>query len=555
MSAAQLGKTEIGLNFLGYLIHVAPGLCLFVMPTEDMARRTSRTRIDPMIAATPELAARVSEQRATGAGNNVLRKCFAHGELILTGANASSALRSTPVRYLICDEVDAWPHDVDGEGDPLSLAIARTATFRGKRKILMTSTPTQAGISRIERAFMEGDQRRLYVPCPHCGTYQKLEWGQVRWPEGDPSRAYLACQHCDGEIQERHKSAMLGALEWRATSPGDGRTASFHIPGLASPFVPWADIVRDYLAAKQSAERLTAWTNTSLGLPFDDSDTKPLEAARLQERAEECDPPWSEMLPDGVVVITAGVDVQNDRIEVETVGWGRNEESWSLDYSVLWGDPARPDVWADLDALLLRRFRHPRAVADLPVQAAAVDTGGHRTKEALEFCRSRAGRRVWPIKGRGGPGVPPWPKRPPKLRNGALAPIYIVGVDSLKSTLLARLSSEAKDGPGVAHFPADRDLDYFRGLCAERPVRKWYRGTPRIEWIVDKGVRNEPFDARVYASAALAGLTASGFKLTSAAERVEAAPVRVIAPGPVPVRIEAGQKPRPRVSRSKWLSA
>ena len=252
-------------------------------------------------------------------------------------------------------------------------------------------------------------------------------------------------------------------------------------------------------------------------------------------------------LPEGVVVITAGVDTQDDRLEVEFVGWGRGEESWSLDYRILHGDTTKPEVWDALDKLLLRRWRHVKAVPDLHVAATAIDSGGHRTGQVVAFSGARLNRRVWAIKGRGGPGVSPWPRRPPKPKRQGLAPIHIVGVDGVKSTLMARLRMGAPEGPGVAHFPDGRDHDWFVGLLAERAVRKWKAGVARIWWVADPNVRNEPLDCRVYACAALAGLTSAGLNLAEAARVVSEAAERKGEAEAEPV------KPVAAKIRSNWL--
>ena len=511
MAGAQLGKTEAGLNWLGYVIAHAPGMMLLVQPTIDMVRRNSRTRIDPLIEDTPALRGLVAPPKAREKGNTIAQKDFLGGSLIMTGANAPTGLRSTPARYLFLDEVDAFPADADGEGDPIDLAIRRTATFRGRRKIYLCSTPTLAGASRIEKAYLESDQRRFFVPCPQCGEFQPVTWDRIQWTAGEPDRAHFVCSACGGIAEERHKPLMLASGEWRATAEGDGRTAGFHLPGLYSPFETWGEMARDFLDVKNDPPRLQAWVNTRLGEPFEDRATTPVLADDLMARAEE----WGERLPAGVLAITAGVDTQDNRLEVELVGWGAQEESWSLGYEVLWGDPAKPEVWTQLDQVLSQRFSIAVGGQSLTIAATAIDSGGHRTAEVMRFAQTRAGRRVWAIKGRGGPGVPPWPKRPPKLKAGSPAPVFIVGVDTLKTALYARLRLDGP-GPGRLHFPGDRDLDWYRGLTAERPIRKFHKGVAKIEWITDNSARNEPLDCRVYATAALHGLYATGYRLDTA---------------------------------------
>ncbi|MFS8184216.1 phage terminase large subunit family protein [Pseudovibrio denitrificans] len=511
MAGAQVGKTEAGLNWIGYVIDHAPGMMLLVMPSLDMLKRNSRTRIDPLINDTPALKAKVAAPKTREKGNTIAMKSFVGGELVMTGANAPTGLRSTPVRYIFLDEVDGYPVDADGEGDPVELAIRRTATYAGKKKIYLCSTPTLSGVSRIEKAYAESDQRKFFVPCPHCGAMQVIAWARIKWPEGEPLKATLHCEHCGEPIEERHKLKMLAQGQWQATKDGDGRTAGFWLPGLYSPFETWGEMAAEFLTVKSDPPRLQTFVNTRLGEAYEDRDTAPIEAERLLSRCE----PFGEILPDEVALITAGVDTQDDRLELEIVGWGKGEESWSLDYQVLWGDPAFPEVWQQLDAVLLQRYPHVRDVHPLPISAVAIDSGGHRTPNVMEYVQPRQNRRVWAIKGRGGPGIPAWPKRPPKLKAGQLAPLYIVGVDSLKHTLISRLRIEAACA-GYCHFPEGRDLDYFRGITAEKPVRVYKGGVAKIKWVADSGVRNEPLDCRVYASAALHGLAASGVMLEQA---------------------------------------
>jgi phage terminase large subunit GpA-like protein len=543
MKGAQVAGTEAGLNATGYWMQHAPGTILIVWPTIKIVRRNSRTRVDPLIAGTPALRSIVAPKRSREADNTVDSKAFPGGVLLMVGANAPADLRSTAARYLVLDEVDAYPTDVGEEGDPITLAIQRSATFAGRRKILMVSTPTIAGVSRIEKAFAESDQRRFHVPCPHCGCFQVLAWSGIRWPEGEPERAVYVCSECEASIAERYKPAMLAAGEWRATAAGDGRTRGYHVPALLSPFERWSEIAIDFLASRRDPVRLKTWVNLKLGEAYEDRETEPVAADALAARTEDFGPE----LPAGVALITAGVDTQDNRLEVEIVGWGRGEESWSIEYHVIHGDTASAGPWDALDRLLLRRFRHAKAVPDLPVHAVAIDSGGHRTGQVLAFSAARLSRRVWAIKGRGGPGIPPWPKRPPRPLPARMAPVHIVGVDGLKSALMARLRVADAAGPGVAHFPEDRDHDWFRGLLAERAVRKWSRGVARLEWVPDPGVRNEPLDCRVYATAALYGLAAAGVRLVDAAAILDAANKRTESP------VKLTDRPHVARIKSRWI--
>jgi len=539
MKGAQTGGTEAGLNAIGYWIAHAPGLILAVWPSINMVRRNSRTRIEPLIEGSPALRNRVGRARSKDPGNTVDMKEFAGGALVMTGANSAIGLRSTAARYLVLDEVDGFPTDADDEGDPVDLAIQRTVTFEGRSKILMISTPTIAGVSRIEKAYLESDQRKFFVPCPHCGTCQVLTWAGVKWDD-DPRKAYYACSTCGGVIEERDKPEMLAAGEWRPTAEGDGATRGYHLPAFYSPFESWGKIAAAFKVSHRDPVRLKSWTNLKEGMPFEDRDGAALEPELLLSRLENFD----DQLPDGVVALSAGVDVQGDRVELETVGWGAGEESWSIAYETLWGNPAEPAVWLALDRELLRKFHHPRAGA-MGIRAVCIDSGGHHTQNVYRWTKERAGRRVWAIKGRGGPGVPVWPRRPPKAREKAFVP-FIIGVDAAKEIITARLRFPTP-GPGYCHFPLGRDLDYFRQLGAEKIIKTYRRGVLIREWKKDPGVRNEALDCRVYAYAALHGLVAQGLRLADEARKLVDLPI-------IPKGAEPKPAPAPTIIRSNWLS-
>jgi len=512
MKGAQIGASEAGLNWLGYVIANSPGLMLYVMPSLDSVRRNVRTRVDPLIEASPVLRERVTKARSRDPGNSQSLKTFPGGQVAFTGANSAVGLRSTPARYLFLDEVDGFPPDADGEGDPVALAIQRAVTFRGRRKIYMVSTPTIAGVSRIEKAYAESDQRRYFVPCPHCGAFQSLTWSRVRWEFDRRAEAFYVCEHCERAIDERDKPGMLELGQWRATLEGDGRTAGFHLSALYSPFETWGEIAVEHGLVYRDPARLQTWVNLKLGDAWEDRAGLVPEPARLMARCELFDG-----LPAGVVVITAGIDVQQDRLEIEIVGWGAAEESWSMHYATLTGNPAEPDVWRRLDALLTARY------GGLGVAAACVDSGNWASK-VYEFTGSRHSRRVWAIKGSSLRGAPLWPRRPSRPKPGR-PPLYIVGTDAAKEIVVARLSLE-EAGPGCCHFPIGRDLDYFEMLTAEKPVRSYVKGVPVRKWVA-RG-RNEALDCRVYALAALHGLRAMGLDLDKEAAR--ATPREVAAP-------------------------
>lgn len=521
MKGAQLGGTEAGLNWCGYVIHHAPGMMLMVQPSIEMVRRNTATRIDPLIETSPALRERVSRPRSRDAGNSTSRKKFPGGMLVMTGANSAVGLRSIPSRYLFLDEVDGYPQDADGEGDPVALAIQRTVTYRGRRKIFLVSTPTLKGFSRIEAAYDESDQRRFFVPCIHCGAFQVIAWAQIHWPDDRRDQAYFACGECGGVMEEHDKPRMIAQGEWRATADGDGNTAGFHLSSLYSPFETWGEIAVEHGLVRKDPARLKTWVNTKLGETWEDPSSEIVDVHGLMARREA----WGDQLPAGIAALTAGVDIQDNRLEVRIIGWGMDQESWSVRYSVLWGDPARPEVWEALDAALLAAFPHERQIADMTIRAAAIDTGGHHTMAAYGFCRSRLSRRVWAIKGRGGQGVPVWPRKPSRSNKGNL-PLFMVGVDAAKDALTARLRIP-EPGPGFVHFPLDRGPEYFDQLTAERAITRYSAGRPVREWRpVRSGARNEALDTFVYGTAALHGLIAAGLNLNLEATRLAAIPLK-----------------------------
>lgn len=505
MAGAQVGKSECGNNWVGFVAHHAPGPMLLVQPTVDTAKRFSKQRIAPMIEETPALKERFVENQSRDTSNTMLTKDFPGGVLIVTGANSAAGLRSMPVRYLFLDEVDAYPLDVDGEGDPITLAAKRTTTF-ARRKIFMCSTPTTKDISRIEREFNDSDRRRYFVPCPHCQEMQWLKWANIKWSDDDPATACYQCEACGVLIEERYKAKMLPAGEWRATAHSDGKTAGFHISTLYSPlgWKSWAEIVEEFLRAKSDAALLKTFVNTVLGETWEEDYSSKIGADDLASRAEFYE---ESVAPLAVLAVTAGVDVQDNRLAVSLYGWGRDEESWLLYHTEIHGDPARDEVWAQLDEILLKPVEHEIA-QPLKIMAAAIDSGGHFTNEVYSYVRSRGRGHIMAIKGQSQRGKPPIGK-PTKVdfnwRGRAYArgvEIYPVGSDTCKSTLFARLKLN-QPGAGYIHFHAKAPPEFYAQLTAEKQVTRYVKGFPVREWVKKSGARNEALDCAVYAYAAM----------------------------------------------------
>ncbi|GEB79786.1 terminase [Desulfovibrio desulfuricans] len=534
MCSAQVGKSEIILNAIGRFIDVDPCPILWVLPTIEMAQTFSKDRLAPMLRDTPSLRNRVGDPRAKDSDCTILHKRFTGGHLTLCGANSPASLASRPVRVVLKDEVDRFPTSAGEEGDPCKLADKRATTF-WNRKIIEVSTPTVKGASRIEQSFMESDQRRYFVPCPHCKTMQTLKWSGVLWPEGKPELATYTCETCGAEIEDAEKMEMMRRGEWRATAQGIPGVAGFHINELYSPWVTWGRMAQDFLEAKKLPETLQTWVNTALGETWEEQGEGADEGA-LSSRVESYGPD----IPQGVGVLTAGVDVQDDRIECEVVGWGKDWESWSIDYTVLHGDPARPELWTQLDDHLSRLFDHEYG-GQLRIASACIDTGGHHSQRVYDFCRPRFARRIYAIKGSSHSDAPVIGK--PSRNNKGNVHLFTIGVHALKDLCFGRLRVP-EPGPGYCHFPAGRDHAYFEQMTAEHCITRFVKGFPKREWVKkSNGARNEAWDCRVYATAACIMLNPQMDKLLARLRREPSSSAPAANPAPVQAQPEATTRP------------
>jgi phage terminase large subunit GpA-like protein len=531
MFGTQLGKTETGNNWVGFTIDVDPGPMMVVQPTQKVGKKWTKQRFKPMRDSMPTLREKVRDPRSRESGNTADMKEFPGGILIIAGANSASDLRSTPIAKLYLDEIDNYPQDVDNEGDPVELAVERTANFP-RRKILKTSSPTTRGSSRIESAFMDSDQCRYFVPCPHCNEPQSLEWKQLRWDDVkfdeaertddddsgvkvDVGRAWYVCVHCGAEIEEHQKTWMLAHGGWVAKYPGrhGGRVRGFHLNSLYSPvgWKSWRDCAARFLKASKLAEtgdttKLKIFYNTVLAETWEERGDK-VQAKALAERAAKDGKFKLREPPAGVLFLTAAVDVQGNRLELAVKGWGFFQESWSLDYVTFWGDPASDArVWQELDKYLLQPMRLTNG-REMHISAVAVDSGGHATQQVYEFCRGRAHRRVIAIKGASRPGQPILGKpvdvevniRGERFKAGVK--LWYVGTDTAKALIYGRLRL-ATPGAGFAHYSHELPLDYFEQLTCERLVTRYVKGRPKMEWLKPAGKRNEALDLDVYNEAA-----------------------------------------------------
>jgi phage terminase large subunit GpA-like protein len=511
MGSSQWGKTSSLLNIVAYHCDHDPCPILVVEPTVDpMAKDFSTNRLQPLIEASPRLSDTFSRRRQKDGSNTTLLKTFRGGYIAIGGANSAASLAARAVRLLMLDEVNRYPPELQGEGDTMSIAMKRTTAYRTRRRVFITSSPTLVG-GTIETWHARGDQRRFYVPCPACGHMHPYEWQNVRWiggRDGDPSTARLHCPECAFAIDDAMRVALLSQGEWRAENQDrtDRTIVSFHIWGAYSPLESLRDIVAGFQKAHAKMREgdraeMHTWQNTTLGEPIEPTAGEGAEPDPLFARREAY-PPGID-IPAGACVLTMGVDVQDDRLELLVYGWGPGEECWLVDRDLIAGDPAGPAPWLALDAILDQEYVHEYGQR-LMIAATCIDSAGHRTTEVYDYVSRKAGRRVFATIGRDGqraivshPTMRAWGRQQRKV------PLYTVGVDPAKALVMPRLLlTEA--GPGFMHFPqADWvDLEYFEQLTSEILVKKFERGVPSMVWR-KRRTRNEALDCTVLSMAAL----------------------------------------------------
>lgn len=529
--SAQVGATEAGINWIGHVIEVAPGPFLAVQANETTAKRFSRQRIDPMIEASPSIRDIVAPAKSRDSGNTQLEKSFPGGHLIITGGNSAAGLRSMPMRYVHLDEVDAYKDDLDDEGDPVTLAEARTNTFGRRKKIFISSTPTVKGASRVESEFDLTDQRRYFVPCPHCLGVQHLRFERLRWEKGQPRSVRYVCEHCEEPIRERFKTWMMDPVNgahWAPTADPEAVAKAreacvigFHINGLYSPigWLSWEAIARMFESAKGKDAQLKAFKNTVLGETWEEKGEAP-DWQKLYERRE----PWmAGIVPPGGLVLTMGVDVQRGsggqgRLEADVWAWGRNGESWLIDHFTLDGDVTKDDVWDALTALCGQTFDHAATGIPMSIARVGIDTGDGTTVDEVYRWVRRMGRgQVVALKGKGGfdrnspvdgPTFVDVNEAGKKIKRGVALWNVSVSVFKLETYRMFRLGvptdEELEQGggwpTGFIHIGQGITAEWFKQATAEHLVaRKNKRtGFSKSEWIKSRE-RNEALDCRVYA--------------------------------------------------------
>lgn len=517
--SVQVAGTELLLNAIGYLAHIAPCPILYLTPKDDDVRKFSIKRLSTMIRDTHVLRTRFVPAKSRDTGNTIAYKKFLGGDITMVGVNSPSNLASLPISVVLSDEDDRQTANSGGEGDPWTLAWNRTTTF-ANRKGVRVSTPTLAGSSRICAAFDKGDQRYFHVPCPRCDALHVITKDMLKWdklPDGtsDFTTARLQCPKCGGCYDNAEKNAAVRdpRARWIATKPFTGHRSYF----IWAAYSPFHDVKLPRLA-QSVCEALASGNPTDVqhlqndiyAEPYDGVSEK-IDDTKLASRAEK----YAAAVPRRVLMLSAGLDTQDDRIEAEVVGWGAGEESWSIDYRVFPGDPDIPEgqpgsPWDAVTAFLSTRYRHESGL-DMPISTAAIDTGGHKTHAVYDYCNAHRAR-IHAIKGKGG-----WDRDPirgpsrvrfgkKKLRHVFL---YTLGVDKLKNQVIGRLTIERNPDdptaprPGYCHFPAGRDASYYEQLTAERLVTTLRANRRVSEWKKDSdSARNEALDCRVYAYAA-----------------------------------------------------
>lgn len=493
MAASQTGKTTISKAIIGRTIDTDPCPILNVQATELMAKDFSNRRLAPMFRDCPVF-------KNTLIRDDVYEKGFVGGYVAMAWAQSPATLASRSIAKLFCDEIDRWTASSGGEGDPLDIAEARTENYLD-RKHIYVSSPTHHG-GRIHKKFETSDQRFFHVACPHCGYEHVIDFiGQLRMVNENPDTAMLACPDCGGLYGDKELPEMVRNGRFIAKYP-NRKARGYQVSRLMMPNkTKITRMARQYLEAKPFQEQLQVFVNTRLGLPFQDMQGQISNATALAERRENYD---HRSLPADVLVLTCGVDVQDDRIELEVLGWGLDEETWGGMYGVINADPSKNEAWAMLDEVLKSEF-YTQDGRLLRIAAAAVDSGGHYTQKVYDFCAQRKKRNVWATKGMGG-ARPMWPTHARQSRTYKNRQFRLIGVDTIKDTLFARLRVE-QPGAGYCHFPVSYDDFYFDMLTAERRVGKYdKKGQLNYVWVKEKQARNEALDCRVYAWAAMQGL-------------------------------------------------
>jgi phage terminase large subunit GpA-like protein len=488
MFGAQLAKTELILNAIGYFADLDPCPMMMVQPTVEMAEAVSKDRVEPLFYESPALRDLLGEAKAKKSSQTILYKSFPGGQLTMVGANAPAALASRPIRVVMCDETDRFPVSAGEEGDPIQLAIKRTATFPNTKKIILTSTPTVKGVSRIEKAYNGSDKRIREVRCPHCNEFHEMSISNIKCePADDWEAAVYACPKCGVTWDEADRLHAMDHGRWVATAEFKG-IAGFKLSGLNSPWYTIKGIQKELIEARNDPALYRVFVNTVLGEPHMD-ETDAIEESMLMARRE---PLGLEKIPKDVLAMTAGIDVQQDRAEITSIGWSETQ-SYVLDHTVIYGDPTGSDLWKNVDDFI--RTKHKHALGGrIGYDAVGVDSGNW-SQEVYNFCSTKNGRGVYAVKGVPGPR-PIWMASRTTLKTGGR--LFLVGTDTSKADLFHRFRLGDSTAPSYVHWHDAMDLPYFEQVLSEYRDLKFQNGVPKYIWTRKPGRRAEALDCLVY---------------------------------------------------------
>lgn len=523
-SSSQIGKSDMMNNVIGRFAHLDPCAIMMIQPTIDMAQDYSKTRIAPMIRDTKVLNTLFYDVKSRDANNTILSKVFPGGRLIMCGANSPAGLASRPIRILLADEVDRFPDSAGTEGDPVDLAAKRMTTFWNSCMGLF-STPTNEGSSRIDEEYLAGTQEEWQHKCPNCGEYHLLrhidmtvDYKEIKTPSGKKTvivnDVKWRCPHCGFSFSEKEMKQTPQKYISRNADALKNGIRSFFVNGFTSPWMTWSKIMREWLEAKGDPEREKVIMNTVFGESYKQKGAFEDEQIFLRRRES-----YGAELPNGVLLLTAAIDTQDNRLEYEVVGWGKEEECWGIRKGIVLGAPNQARTWKEIDNILDKTY-HFADGKGLKVVRTFIDSGGHYTSDVYNYCQKNFHKQRFAIKGRGGPGIPLIYKI--AKANNAKAPLILLGVDDGKQQIMDRLSIDSP-GPLYFHFPQDEGIKelsnrgyddlYFKGIISEHKKVYKRNGVLREVWETTKNVRNEPLDLRNYNLACMKSLKPDWVKL------------------------------------------
>lgn len=552
ITPSQSGKTTFVIALCGYYVHQEPAPFLVVQPTVEMAEDFSKGRFTPTFAASPALRDAIAPPRSRYSANTILSKQFAGGQADFAGANSPAGLASRPKKMVLFDEVDRYPMEAGSEGDPIAIGTARTVSYQRTGKVIVISSPTDEPEqapdgrwygSRAWREYTKGTMEVYEAACPACGHWQVLDFDRLVWDKtelGTPDVATIRypCAACDHVIRERDRRQL--AYRWRATNPtADGTHRSFHLEGLAAAFAMWDALVPEFAEVAKDPVRLKTFVNTKLGRLWKDRRIEGLKDA-LRARATRYAPDGAEwQVPREAALLTAGADVQHDRIELVVRAWGVGEESWLIERAIIRGDTSQPHVWAALEEYRTGRTWRHELGARLKIRAMAVDAGdGTHSAKVYAYCAPRASEHVRAVKGHTDYAAPILPRKPTPVKPGKL---WVIGVNAITERLYRRLNMTER-AAGYLHLNEYADDDYVTQLLSEERVVD--PKTRKRRFVVRRGARNEVLDCEKYAYAALHLGPIPIASLAQEVDRIAAEGAATAAPAPI--------APAPRPSGA-WL--